>query len=110
MSYWCITCKTYKANQDPCIGLHEVCPTPEDDIALVREGRDNLKKTVHEIHGILDAVLHAVDTEKAVRGWVPIAIRECRKALGLPVEPIPPLSIEEKEMLRKIGFRIEEPS
>lgn len=82
-------------------------------VAKVQAERDaskaqiaTLKKVIHEVHGILDAVLHAADPIKSMKAWIPIAMRDCRKAMGLPVEELPPLSAEDRQLLEKIGFKL----
>lgn len=68
-----------------------------------------LRTTIHDVHGTLDAVIHASDPLNSMKTWLPIAVRDCRKALGLPVSPVPPLSKEEVELLRKAGFAFKGP-
>jgi len=132
MNYWCNTCGCYKGAQgaDECaVDNHAIVAAKDREVKVsaakpTLQGREwiaskveaerkafqeeiaELKKVIHEVHGTLDAVLHAADPQKAMKAWIPIAMRDCRKAMGLPVEAIPPLSEEDWQVLEKIGFKL----
>ena len=132
MNYWCNTCGCYKGAEgaDECaVDNHAIVAAKDREVKVsaakpTLQGREwlassekaerealrteiaELKKVIHEVHGTLDAVLHAADPLQAMKAWIPIAMRDCRKAMGLPVEPIPPLSEEEWQVLEKIGFKL----
>jgi hypothetical protein len=134
MNYWCNTCGCYKgaAGADECaVDNHAIVQAKDREVkvqaakptiqgaewisgkvlekaeAYQREIAE-LKKTIHEVHGTLDAVIHAADPLQSMKAWLPIAIRDLRKALGLPVEPVAPLSEKDKELLKKAGFSFQE--
>lgn len=132
MNFWCNTCGCYKGAQgaDECaVDNHAIVPAKDREVKLSAEkpttqGREwiaakieaerkilrkeieDLKKVIHEIHGILDSVLHSAEPIKSMNTWLPIAIKDCRKALGLPVAQTPPLSEDEKKQLEAAGFTI----
>lgn len=136
MNYWCNTCGCYKGARgaDECaVDNHAIVAAKDREVkvsavqsttrgvesisAKVQAEREALQKeiadlrnTIHEVHGTLDAVVHAADPIQSMKTWLPIAIRDCRKALGLPVSPVPPLSEEETELLRKCGFGVPKPN
>lgn len=135
MNYWCNTCGCYKGatGADECaVDGHAIVPAKDREVKVsaakptiqgaewisgkvlekaegYQKEISELRKTIHEVHGTLDAVIHAADPLQSMKIWLPVAIRHCRKAMGLPVEPIPPLSAAEIEMLKKAGFGVEVP-
>lgn len=87
--------------------------SPEWIVSRVQMDRDafkgqiaGLKEVIHTIHGTLDAVLHSADPVKSMNTWLPLAIKDCRKALGIPVPETPPLTEDEKKVLKEAGFTI----
>lgn len=122
MNYWCNTCESQvgiKGAAQCLLDNHSLCMSakesePTDRLEIIQEldlkaQIAALRSTIHEVHGTLDAVIHASDPLNSMKTWLPIAIRDCRKALGLPVPEIPPLSEDEVELLKKAGFAFKGP-